>query len=382
MADGRAVRKIFRFRKSRYDVDLEFVVDGDKPKRAGADIAMFYSWKPMSKGNVPRWNFNGPEVHNGRALQQIKPKEIVKEGTVVLKAVDWAAFTSDFFLTSVLSRGDSSINFVVKYLGTEEDRKDKNKAKDMVGWVRVLASDEDLEKGVLAKVLLFMGPKEKRILTPVRASLRYSIDYGRLKILVLPLIEALVFINRGINNYGISIMILTVTLRMLMFPLTRKSQKSMKQMQKLQPEIKRIKEQYPDDKMKQNQETQALWKKYNINPAMGCLPMLLQFPVFFAFYKALLISIELRQAPFFGWIIDLSSRDPLYVWPLLMGGTQFLTQKMTPTQMDPMQQKIFLVMPIVFIYILRDFPSGLLVYWTVQNLVGVAQQIYVNRQPD
>jgi len=127
---------------------------------------------------------------------------------------------------------------------------------------------------------------------------------------------------------------------------------------------------------------QALWRKYNINPAMGCLPMLLQFPVFFAFYKALLISIELRQASFFGWIIDLSARDPLYIWPLLMGGTQLITQKMTPTQMDPMQAKIFLAMPIVFIYILRDFPSGLLIYWTVQNLVGIAQQIYVNRQPD
>ncbi|HUT53316.1 MAG TPA: membrane protein insertase YidC [bacterium] len=383
MEDGRVLKKIYRFKKDRYDVGLTFRVEGgETPQRAQADVAMFYKWSPDSKSRVPRWNYNGPEAHNGNALMQMKPDKVIKVPFETRESVIWAGFSYDYFLTAVVAGDTSRFVFTTKYIGTEAQKKDKKAEKDFVGWARIAATSHELESGEVARAVLFMGPKQKDILTGVSPSLRYSIDYGMLKILVLPLLEALDWINAAVHNFGVSIIILTVVLRMAMFPLTRKSQKSMKDMQKLQPEIKALKEKYPDDKVKQNEEMQALWRKHKINPAMGCLPMLLQMPVFFAFYKALLISIELRQAPFFGWIVDLSERDPLYIWPVLMGATQFITQKMTPTQMDPMQQKVFLVMPIIFMYILRDFPSGLLIYWTVQNIVGIGQQLYVNQQKD
>jgi YidC/Oxa1 family membrane protein insertase len=382
LGDGRVLRKIYRFSKNRYDVGLWFTVEGGAIQRAQADVAMFFPYSPVSKARVPRWNYNGPEAHNGNALMQIKPDDVLKSDFVTREGVEWAGFSYDYFLTAVVAGDTSRFVFTAKYIGPESAKKDKKAVKELAGWARFSASPEEIKNGTVAKFAVFMGPKQKDVLMAVRPSLRYSIDYGMLKVLVLPLLEVLDWINLAVHNFGVSIIILTVVLRMAMFPLTRKSQKSMKDMQKLQPEIQKLKEKYPDDKMKQNEEMQALWRKHKINPAMGCLPMLLQMPVFFAFYKALLISIELRQAPFFGWIVDLSERDPLYIWPVLMGATQFITQKMTPTQMDPMQQKIFLVMPLIFMYILRDFPSGLLIYWTVQNIVGIGQQIYVNKQSD
>lgn len=383
LPDGRVLRKIYRFHQSRYDVELYFTVSGGaKPKAAGVDLAMFYRYIALSMTSTPTWNYRGPEFHDGQRGTQIKPEDVIKAGVLERPSVNWAAFTSEYFLTSILAEDKAAVNFVLQYLGPEEDKGNKKKSKDLVGWVKVSASEDDLKQGVAARVRLFVGPKDKAVLIKVRPSLQYSIDYGSLGLVVEFLISCLVLVHKLVPNYGVTIIICTVLLRMAMFPLTYTGQKSMKQMQKLQPEIKKLREKYPDDRMKQNEEMQALWRRHKINPMMGCLPMLLQFPVFIAFYKALIISIELRQAPFVSWIIDLSARDPLYVWPVLMGATQVVTQKMTPTQMDPVQAKMFMIMPIVFMYILRDFPAGLLIYWTVQNLVGIAQQLYINSRPD
>jgi len=375
--DGRVVRKIFRFSKSSYSADLVYTITGERPRRARADVLMLYKHDPGLKAGVPRWNFNGP-IAMSYQLEKIDADDVVDEGSVTIEKVEWAGFTSDYFLTSVLS--PHNFNYLVKYTGDEE--KEKDETRTLLSLARVPATAEQLEEGVLSEVRVFMGPKNERILRPVKDSLVQSIDYGMLGVLVKPLITALYYLHQVIPNYGVAIIILTIVIRMALFPLTRKSQQSMKQMQKLQPEIKKIREEFKDDKMKQQEEIQSLWKRHKINPAMGCLPMLLQFPVFFAIYKALLISIELRHAPFMWWIIDLSSRDPLYIWPVAMGATQLITQKMTPTQMDSTQAKLFLAMPIVFTFILRNFPAGLLIYWTVQNIVGIGQQIYVNRQPD
>lgn len=382
LPDGRILRKIYRFHQSRYDVDLEFRVSGTAPQAGAVDLAMFYRWDPVRRTNVPTWNYRGAETHDGRRLSQLKPEDVVKSGILEKAAVNWAGFTNEYFLTAVLASGSSAVNFAVKFLGPEEEKKNKRTMKNLVGWVRSAPTEDDLKQGVVSRLKIFVGPKEKKILFRVRPTLQDSIDYGTLEILVRPLLWCLVMLNKVVGNYGVTIVLLTIILRMGMFPLTYTSQKSMKRMQKLQPELQKIREKYPNDRLKQNEEMQALWRREKINPAMGCLPVLLQFPVFLAFYKALLISIELRQAPFFSWIVDLSARDPLYIWPVLMGATQIVTQKMTPTQMDPLQAKIFLMMPVVFTYILRDFPAGLLIYWTVSNLVGIAQQIYVNRRPD
>jgi YidC/Oxa1 family membrane protein insertase len=387
LKDGRIVKKIFTFRKSNYDVDLHYKVENGKlPEMGSVHMALFYRWNKAGTqmAGPSNWNFKGPEANitSKKSLAKLDPDDIVDDGSDKREDVNWAAMTDEYFLRAIIAENGNTFIYRLQYSGSEENKKDKKAAKDINGWVLSTPSEDDLKQGYITRVKLYMGPKEKPILVAVDKSLEVSIDYGILKILVKPLLVALRYINKIVGNYGFSIMILTIILRMGMFPLTRKSQAAMKQMTKLQPEIKRIREEYPDDKMKQNEETQNLWRKHKINPAMGCLPILLQMPVFFAFYKSLLISIELRQAPFFAWIIDLSARDPLYVWPVAMGVTQLITQKLTPTQMDPTQAKMFLAMPIVFMFILRDFPSGLLVYWTVQNIVGILQQLYVNRQPD
>lgn len=389
LRDGRSLKKIFRLNRSSYLSELVFKVEGGAPTSAATDLGLLYHHNPQGRKGAPNWNFMGAlyvefrnEERTKFRMAHIEPAKAVKAGLTTVEQANWAGFTDEYFLQAALAPDKGVFGFAVQFLGTEEERKDKKRQADLAGWMQERPDADELKAGIAGRFLLFMGPKDKKVLTPIRETLKYSIDYGRLGLLVEPLIWLVVSTEELVGNYGVAILIVTVILRMLMFPLTRKSQKSMKEIQKLQPEIAKIKEKYPDDRVKQQEETQELWRRHKINPAMGCLPILLQFPVFMAFYKALLISIELRQAPFFAWIQDLSARDPYYIWPVLMGATQVVTQKLTPTQMDPTQAKIFLIMPIVFMFILKDFPSGLLVYWTVQNIVGIGQQIYVNRTTD
>ncbi len=179
------------------------------------------------------------------------------------------------------------------------------------------------------------------------------------------------------GNYGWSIIILTFLIKLVFFPLSHKSFKSMKGMQKIQPYVKIIQERNKDDRQKMNQELLDLYKKHRVNPLGGCLPMLLQIPVFIALYHALFFSIELRGAPFMLWIQDLSVSDPYYVTPVLMGATMFLQQKMTPMVGDPIQQKIMMFLPIVFTFLFLTFPAGLVIYWTVNNLLTISQQFYI-----
>jgi YidC/Oxa1 family membrane protein insertase len=181
------------------------------------------------------------------------------------------------------------------------------------------------------------------------------------------------------KNYGVAIILLTVVVRLILYPITFKSMKSMKDMQKIQPLITEIREKYKDDKEKMNQEVMRLYQSHKINPLGGCLPLLLQLPIFIALYKALFVAIELRQSPFCLWIKDLSEMDPYYVTPIVMGLSYFLQQKMTPTSADPTQQKMMMLMPVVFTVIFLNLPSGLVLYFFVSNLLSIAQQVYMNK---
>jgi YidC/Oxa1 family membrane protein insertase len=198
--------------------------------------------------------------------------------------------------------------------------------------------------------------------------------------------------NRLTHNYGIDIILLTILIKIIFYPLSVKSYKSMKEMQKMQPIISKLKEKYKDDKQKLNQEMMDLYKKKGINPMGGCLPMIIQIPVFFALYKALSGAIELRHAPFMLWINDLSAPEdlfsfsiagyslPIRILPLVMGVTQVIQQKMTPTSADPIQEKMMLFMPIFFTFLFWGFPSGLVLYWLVNNVISIAQQYYINKK--
>jgi YidC/Oxa1 family membrane protein insertase len=212
--------------------------------------------------------------------------------------------------------------------------------------------------------------------------LKASINYGFFDFIAKPLNQFLNFLHDYVGNYGVAIIILTIIIKALFWPLSHKSYKSMEQMKKLQPMMAKIREKHADDREKMNAEIMQLYKTYKVNPAGGCLPMLMQIPVFFALYQALLGAIELRHAAFIPhlpftdmvWLADLSAKDPYYITPLIMGATMFLQQRMSPPMGDPMQAKIMMFMPVIFTFLFLNFPAGLVVYWLVNNVLSIGQQ--------
>jgi YidC/Oxa1 family membrane protein insertase len=228
----------------------------------------------------------------------------------------------------------------------------------------------------------YAGPKQRKRLAMAQKNLENIVDYGWFSVIAEPLMGVLEFFHRYVKNWGIAIILLTVVIKLLFYPLTNASFKSMKGMQKIQPKVTAIREKYKKDPQRMNTEIMELYKKHKVNPLGGCLPMVLQIPVFFGLYKALLVSIELRHAPafFFWWIQDLSSKDPFYITPIAMGATMFFQQKMTPSTGDPKQQKIMMLMPIVMTFLFLNFSSGLVIYWLINNILTVAQQFLINRQ--
>jgi len=226
-----------------------------------------------------------------------------------------------------------------------------------------------------------------------------TIDFGWFYFLTKPIFYALLYINNIVLNFGISIILLTMGIKLVFFPLANKSYTSMSRMKKLTPQITKLRERFKDDKTHLNQEMMELYKREKVNPAAGCLPILIQIPVFFALYKVLFVNIEMRHAPFFGWIKDLSAADPtsifnlfglipwtppdflmIGIWPLIMGVSMFLQQKLNPQPTDPMQAKLFLFLPILFTFLLARFPAGLVIYWAVNNVLSMAQQWVIMRR--
>ncbi len=239
--------------------------------------------------------------------------------------------------------------------------------------------------GAPSGAAFFFGPKDFDVLAAIDRDLTRAIHFGMFSWLVVPLLRALKWVNVYIGNYGWSIIALTVLINVVMFPLRHKSVVSMRRMQEIQPEVKAIQDRYAKLKMtdparqNQNKEMMQLYKERGVNPASGCVPMLLTLPVLFAFYAMLSVAIELRGAPFVGWITDLSHYDPLFITPVLMGITQFVQTKMTPSTADPTQQKVMMLMPLMFMFMFIWAPSGLVLYWTVSNLWAIGQQAVTNK---
>ena len=231
----------------------------------------------------------------------------------------------------------------------------------------------------------FLGPKDFEVLEAAHPALVRALDFGWFAWLVVPLHRSLTWVHDYVGNWGWAIIVLTILINVVILPLRHKSVVSMRKMQELQPEMKAIQERYKHlkasdpEKQKMNQEIMALYRERGANPASGCLPMLLTMPVLFAFYRLLSLSIEIRGEPFVGWITDLSQADPFYVTPIVMGATMVLQQRMTPTQADPMQQRIMMMMPVMFTFMFVFAPSGLVLYWLTSNVFGIGQQVATNR---
>lgn len=316
-------------------------------------------------GEPSSYVFEGAMISDGSKTESVALGKT--DGEVIEGSPKWAGYTSKYFLFAAASNS----LFKKAYITPEN----LNPVAIIEGSVVVNPSDRQK-----AEFSFFIGPKYYTELKSHNLGLQKSMDYGWFYFIAIPMLYILNWFHSIFGNYGVAIIILTIIIKLVTLPLTLKSMFSMKAMSKLQPRILELKEKYKSDPQKLNQATMDLYKAHNVNPLSGCLPMLLQIPIFFALYKALLLSLELKGAPFIFWLTDLSEKDPYYITPIIMGASMFIQQKMTPSTADPMQQKIFLAMPVLFTILFINFQSGLVLYWLVNNLLSIVQQYFINKR--
>ena len=308
-------------------------------------------------------------------VQRLSPKDLAKQSTYE-GDFQYAGVDDQYFMTTGIFTGPSKISYQPLSIAPPAGSKDP--PREFVSY-----AIEPARAGTPMK--FFAGPKDFDVLASIDREFVRAIDFGMFAFLVVPLLRSLKWINGFVGNYGWSIILLTVIINAIMFPLRHKSVVSMRKMQEIQPEVKAIQDRYAKFKttdparQKMNQELMALYKQRGVNPASGCVPMLLTMPVLFAFYSLLSTAIELRGAPFFGWIHDLSVHDPLYITPVLMGLSQLWQTRITPAAgADPAQQKTMMMMPLVFAFMFLWAPAGVALYWLVSNLWGIGQQYLTN----
>jgi YidC/Oxa1 family membrane protein insertase len=331
-------------------------------------------------------------------LEELSYEDLRDDGDETFQGVGgWAGITDKYWLTAIVPNIEDTVATDFRYRkrnGVDQYQTSMRGEGGIVGPGQTLAIESHL----------FAGAKINSMIDDYEAALNIklfdrAIDWGVMYYLTKPIFFALKFLNDYVGNFGVAILLLTVLIKLLFFQLANKSYVSMSAMRRLQPKQTALREKFADDKQRQQQELMKLYKEENVNPVSGCLPMLIQIPVFFALYKVLFVSIEMRQAPFFGWVHDLSAPDPLLVtnlfglipwdppsmiaigvWPLAMGISMFVQQKLNPAPQDPMQAKIFLLMPIMFTFMLAAFPVGLVIYWTWNNLLTIAQQSVIMKR--
>jgi len=284
--------------------------------------------------------------------------------------VQWGGFQDQYFLAAFIPQKSEGTELILK------------KVSDTAAEMRMAGPKASLSPGTQfsQSYLLFLGPKDYDLLKAFGQDLDKALDFGWFDIVAKPMLWAMKFSYQYVGNYGLAIIILTIIIKIIFLYPTHLSMRSMGEMKKLQPEMAKLREKYKGDKEKMNKELMELYRRYKVNPMSGCLPMAIQIPVFFALYKVLLYAIELRHAPFYWWIKDLAAADPYYISPILMGGSMFIQQWMTPTTGDPTQAKMMLIMPVVFTFMFLSFPTGLVIYWFFSNLLSIGQQLYLNRK--
>ena len=315
--------------------------------------------------------------NDGSLSEESSGKTLENTGVQATGKIYWAGAMSTYFLAAVLP-------------GEINDVTVKGLLQKTVYRTAVEEPESMLAPGQekTLTVSYWLGPKERAQLTAVSEQLAKSIDLGMFSIIAKGLLWLLEFFHKYVNNWGLAIILLTVVIKAVFWPLTAKSYASMEKMKKLQPMMTAIREKHKDNKELMNKEVMALYKTYGVNPASGCVPILIQLPVFFGLYQALLTSIELRHAPFITylpftdklWLADLSAKDPFYIPPIIMGLTMFLQQRMSPPATDPTQQKIMMFLPLIFTVLFLGFPAGLVIYWLVNNILSIFQQWLMMRK--
>jgi YidC/Oxa1 family membrane protein insertase len=341
----------------------------------------------LSLTNLPfsstaqRYLFSGPVTLLDEKLHEIKPSELEKAEKILTGNITWAAYGGTYFMTGVIPENQSSQTLKLSAEG------------DMINTLLISPEEIIPAAGRLQyNYQVYFGPKRITTLQEAGNDLDRIVNFGWFDKLAKPALFLLNFFYGYVGNYGIAIILVTILIKLLFWPIAQKGLKSMKNMQKIQPKMAKLKEKYKNDKERLNQEMMGLYKTYKVNPLGGCLPMVLQIPVFFALYKVLLQSIELRHAPFMLWITDLAAPDRLMigidipylggipVLTLLMGGSMFVQQRMTPSPADATQANIMMFLPVIFTFMFLNFASGLVLYWLVNNLLSIGQQYLINKQ--
>ena len=374
--------RIMSFNEDSYQIDLQIIVKNTTTQALQGAPYIKTTNRPFSKGSAKdRYLFTGPAVFLDNSLQEIKVSDLKDDGPQNLQGnLEWVAYEDTYFLCAIIPEDpEQKLNLSV----TGEDT-----VSSILSGKQIIIPPGGEHTFAYS---VYMGPKKLSTLKTVGADLDAVINFGWFDIIAKPALFLLNYFYGYFHNYGVAIILVTVLFKMLFWPISHKGMKSMKSMQKIQPKMAKVREKYKDDKERLNQEMINLYKTYKINPLGGCLPMVLQIPVFFALYKVLLQTIELRHAPFMLWITDLSAPDRLAigfdlpflggipVLTLLMGGSMFLQQKMTPTPADPAQAKIMLFLPVIFTFMFLNFASGLVLYWFINNLLSIGQQYFINK---
>lgn len=360
---GYGGRVEYSFRFLREPPKFIFLDLYGSPKRANDQEGSIFGQAP-DKVHVTFRDLNGRHSHMGANLT---------ESLESAAGVKWIGLDTRYFVLAVVPQADSGYGAQI----AKED--DATLGAPAVRGSLVFPTEGKREISFATK--LYFGPKEMANLTKVDPVLSDAIDFGWTSVIAIPLLQALKWLYGFLRNYGLAIIVLTFIIKMLLFPLMYKSMKSMAKMSKLQPQLTALREKYKDDKEKLNVEMMNFMKANGYNPVGGCLPILLQMPIFFALYRVLFNSMELYQAPFYGWIHDLSSPDPFFVTPILLTGLMYLQQKLSPTTtMDPAQQKMLQLMPVMFGAFMLMLPSGLTIYMVVNSVVSIAQQWFLNKK--
>ena len=372
-SDGQGVEvtKIYRFRRGSYVVDVEFQVSNK-----GAEV-----WKAQPYYQLQRTPLQSTSrfihTYTGGVLyspedkyQKISFDDMEKANLSREVTGGWSAMIQHYFVGAWIPPAPQPERYYTRAL------QGQRYVIGMIGEsLKVPAGGQQS-----SQARLFVGPKLQRVLESVAPGLELTVDYGKLTFIAEPIYWLLEKIHTFVGNWGWSIIFLTILIKLAFFKLSETSYKSMANMRRLAPRLQALKERYGDDKQKLNQAMMDMYKKEKVNPLGGCLPVLVQIPVFISLYWVLLESVEMRQAPFMLWIQNLSAPDPYYILPLIMGATMLIQQKLNPAPMDPVQAKVMMVLPVVFTVFFAFFPSGLVLYWVINNTLSIAQQYVITKR--
>jgi len=372
-ADGVIVEKRFRFTRGNYGFSIEQKITNNSanPWR-GAEYAQIQRYSremERSMFDVDSYSFSGPIIYDGTKSEKLKRDDLQDDGAYQFKTdAGWLGAIQHHFLSAVIPPPGSPQSYRVSVAG------DRSTAST-IGQAQTVAPGAS----TTFITTTFVGPKLQAQLVEIDETLKLTVDYGWLTIISNPLFWLLSIVFDFVGNWGVAIIFVTFLIKLVFYKLTESSGRSMAKMRNLQPRMKALQERYKDDKPALSSAMMDLYKREKVNPAAGCLPILIQMPFFLAFYWVLLESVEMRQAPFALWITDLSTKDPYFILPLIMGAAMFVQQKLNPAPTDPVQAKVMQIMPIMFTAFFAFFPSGLVLYWVTNTLLSIAQQWKINR---